>query len=297
MLSFAVALIGILIVFNSPINTLLFSGVNNQKQCPNQIPQIRRIPLPKLNLKEDLIALEGNSSLLQCMPHTPAPVVHVYSREPLVLYIENFLSLDERHHLLDISEPLFEPSTTTNDGGQTTHRNTTVRDSEVAVIPRTDRVRCIENRAREIQGWRDDVFIERLRTQRYGQGGHYNHHFDWSSNRGGWGRVSSFMVWVDDGNGSLVGGGTEFPRMKRRKDPRWCGFVECPDKAARGDEDGQKPEHLGVTFKAIPGNAIYWENFRSDGTGRGWDEVWHAGLPVKKGTKVGLNIWSTGYIE
>ena len=100
MLSYAVALIGILIVFNSPINNLLFSGVN-QAQCPGQIPQLRRIPLPKLSLKEDLIALEGNSSL-QCMPHTPAPVVHVYSREPLVLYIENFLSVDERDHLLDI---------------------------------------------------------------------------------------------------------------------------------------------------------------------------------------------------
>ncbi|KAL0473373.1 oxidoreductase [Neurospora intermedia] len=296
MLSYAVALIGILIVFNSPLNNLLFSNNVNPNQCPGQIPQLHRIPLSKLNLKEDLIALEGNSSL-QCMPHTPAPVVHVYSREPLVLYIENFLSLDEREHLLGISEPLFEPSTTTSDGGQTTHRNTTVRDSEVAVIPRTDRVRCIENRAREIQGWRENVFIERLRTQRYRQGGHYNHHFDWSSNRGGWGRVSSFMVWVDDGDGSLVGGGTEFPRMKRPKDPRWCAFIECPGKTAdKGDGLGQTPE-LGVTFKVIPGNAVYWENFRSDGTGRGWVEAWHAGLPVEKGVKVGLNIWSTGYIE
>ena len=100
MLSYAVALIGILIVFNSPINDLLFSG-GNQQQCPGQIPQLRRIPLPKLSLKKDLIALEGNSSL-QCVPYTPAPVVHVYSREPLVLYIENFLSLDDRNHLLDI---------------------------------------------------------------------------------------------------------------------------------------------------------------------------------------------------
>lgn len=101
MLSYAVALIGILIVFNSPLNNLLFSNNVNPNQCPGQIPQLHRIPLSKLNLKEDLIALEGNSSL-QCMPHTPAPVVHVYSREPLVLYIENFLSLDEREHLLGI---------------------------------------------------------------------------------------------------------------------------------------------------------------------------------------------------
>ena len=47
-------------------------------------------------------------------------------------------------------------------------------------------------------------------------------------------------------------------------------------------------------FKPRAGNAVYWENFRADGTG--YDETWHAGLPVTKGVKVGLNIWSFGRI-
>lgn len=72
---------------------------------------------------------------------------------------------------LDISKPLFEPSTITNDGHSTEH-NTLVRDSEVALLPRTSTVRCIEARARSFQGWRDDLWIERLRTQRYGLNQH-----------------------------------------------------------------------------------------------------------------------------
>lgn len=181
----------------------------------------------------------------------------------------------------------------THDAGSSTHRDSTVRDSEVALVPRTGTVQCVESRARSLQGWRDEVWVERLRVQRYLSGGHYSHHFDWSSGRGGWGRVSSFMAWVDDGEGSLVGGGTEFPVLRRPADPRWCRFIECPpaaDYSATAEADG-------TVFKPLVGNAVYWENFRADGSGRGYDETWHAGLPVVQGVKVGLNIWSTGRIE
>lgn len=184
------------------------------------------------------------------------------------------------------SAPIYEPSTITHDGGHSIHRDATVRDSEVAVVPRTSTARCIEDRARSIQGWRDEVWLERLRVQRYGPSGHYSHHFDWSMARGGWGRVSSFMVWVDDGDGTLRGGGTEFPLLPSKTDSRWCAFIDC-------SADSQQ----GVTFKPVPGNAVYWENFRSDGSGRGFQETWHAGLPVVEGTKVGLNIWSWGRLD
>lgn len=198
------------------------------------------------------------------------------------------------------SEPVFEPSTVTHDGGAATHRDLTVRDSEVAFIPRSDGVRCIEARARAFQGWRDDVWVERLRTQRYQPGGHYSHHYDWSSSFGGWGRVSSFMVWVADDDGGLKGGGTEFPLLRRPGlDERWCRFLECDDEAAPGDGSPAQDAAAshGVVFKPLAGNAVYWENFRPDGTGRGWEETWHAGLPVTHGTKVGLNIWSWGRID
>jgi len=89
------------------------------------------------------------------------------------------------------------------------------------------------------------------------------------------GRISSFMVWLGD---ACTGGGTHFPRMRRPEGDEWCRFVEC---------DG---EQEGIVFKPVKGNAVYWENIRPDGTG--YEESWHAGLPVLSGEKIGLNIWS-----
>ncbi|KAL7626237.1 hypothetical protein AAE478_003007 [Parahypoxylon ruwenzoriense] len=304
--SYAVAGLAVLLFAYDPIMQYLSS--HSPQQQPARLP---RTPRPRIN--ESLLALDAaNETAPSCRPPPPAPadgyVVHLLSKAPIVIYVENFLSQAEREHLLEISEPLFEPSTITHDG-DSTHRDATIRDSEVALIPRTETVRCIEERARAFQGWRDDLWIERLRTQRYrGPGQHYAHHFDWGSGRRGWGRVSSFMVWVqahgEGGEGDVEGGGTEFPLLERgAPDERWCRWVECPELAAGVEGDGLEEEkgdgqpRVGVTFKPVAGNAVFWENFRPDGTGRGWDETWHAGLPVKKGTKVGLNIWSWGRLS
>ncbi|KAI0396901.1 hypothetical protein F5Y17DRAFT_417276 [Xylariaceae sp. FL0594] len=338
-ITYTVALLGVLILLiHDPLTRYLTSGLE-----PRPLPHTARPPV-----NESLVAADDDgtawSGLENCVQD--AYSVHIVSRAPLVVYIENFLSVEEREHLLEISEPLFEPSTITNDG-QKTQRDTSVRDSEVALIPRTDVVRCIEARARAFQGWREDLWLERLRTQRYGPDQHYSHHFDWGNGARGWGRASSFMVWVAASE-DLEGGGTEFPRLERSAVPdgRLCRFIECGDQPhprqdhpeeagdARPGKEGKNnskknkskskmdggnkrnglgvkkegedkgkikktnsglPARVkGVTFKAIPGNAVYWENFRPDGTGRGWQETWHAGLPVTKGTKVGLNIWSSG---
>jgi hypothetical protein len=106
------------------------------------------------------------------------------------------------------------------------------------------------------------------------------------------------MAWIDAADG-LEGGGTEFPLLETITEgnkPKWCELVECEDQKTLGeDKEEEAAGGKGTTFRVIPGNAVYWENFASDG--RGYDETWHAGLPVKKGVKVGLNIWSFGRIE
>lgn len=294
MFSYIVALVAALVFLANPISQILFPrDPNLHKSSPGR----RVTPRPKLD--ESLLAVDApNATVLDCPPDTY--VARILNREPLVVYLEGFLSDDERRHLLEISEPLFEPSTVTHDA-HTEARDTTVRDSSVALVPRTDAVRCIERRARAVQGWRRDTWVERLRTQRYhAPSGHYAHHFDWSGNVGGWGRVSSFMVWVDAEE--LEGGGTEFPLLEAKVGEEgrdwWCSVAECDDTVG-GESEAQKEEDedtaKGVTFKVKPGNAVYWENFALDG--RGYQETWHAGLPVKKGTKVGLNIWNFGCIE
>lgn len=118
--------------------------------------------------------------------------------------------------------------------------------------------------------------------------------------RGGWGRVSSFMVWVY--GEELEGGGIEFFRLELRGDKKkWCKFIECEDNLDGEDLKDKGVEIVedkkGVVFKVIFGNVVYWENFRFDGIGRGYNEMWYVGLFVKKGVKVGLNIWSYGRID
>jgi len=110
------------------------------------------------------------------------------------------------------------------------------------------------------------------------------HHYD-----GGPGRISSFMVYLE---ANCTGGGTNFPRLKVQGDKRkWCEFVECDESGETVEQNAQVNEKLeGVTFKPIKGNAVFWLNYSPDG--RGYEEAWHAGLPVMTGTKIGLNIWS-----
>jgi len=90
MFSYVVALIPFFLILYNPIVQLL---------APRAAPAIRRTPRPQLN--EDLLALETPAQQLnasQCPPDSFS--VHIFAREPLVLYIEDFLSLDERRNLL-----------------------------------------------------------------------------------------------------------------------------------------------------------------------------------------------------
>lgn len=146
----------------------------------------------------------------------------------------------------------------------------------IAELPRTKTVKCIEHRAIDFQGWPEDTFIERLSLQRYKEAGFYGNHYDWATANPNARRTSTFMVYVF---ANCTGGGTNFPLLSMPKDSKWCEFVDCEAGSASG-----------VTFLPRPGAAVFWQNF--DGDGRGWKEGLHAGLPVAQGVKIGLNVWS-----
>lgn len=63
---------------------------------PPRVPY--RTPLPPLN--EEMLAMPHENDTLGCLPD--AYSVHIYAKEPLVVYVENFLSEAERAHLLEI---------------------------------------------------------------------------------------------------------------------------------------------------------------------------------------------------
>jgi prolyl 4-hydroxylase len=102
-------------------------------------------------------------------------------------------------------------------------------------------------------------------------------------------RAASFFVYLRD---NCTGGYTYFPRVEptgtSAANPasdedleKWYG-----DTVARGEKDGKE---LGLKFKPIKGNAIFWVNL--DERGEGDRRVVHAGLPVEEGEKIGLNLW------
>lgn len=89
MFSYVVAFLAFLVLYN-PIVQMLSS---------EPVPRIHRMPRSRVN--ESLLALEDtNGTALQCPEDSYS--VHIVSKEPLVVYIENFLSVDERSHLLEI---------------------------------------------------------------------------------------------------------------------------------------------------------------------------------------------------
>lgn len=159
--------------------------------------------------------------------------------------------------------------------------NTSVRASESATLNRTDIVRIVERRARTIMGWRNNsTIIQPIKAQRYGFNGFYDYHYDWVEDCKVGNRMTTFMVYLV---ANCTGGGTNFPRLVRPLDKRWCDVIEC-------EEEGFGATYPGVTFRPIAGSAVYWDNFHPNGTPHRGTR--HAALPVSAGEKVGLNIWS-----
>ena len=97
-------------------------------------------------------------------------------------------------------------------------------------------------------------------------------------------RETTFFVYLK--SEGVVGGETQFLNLKRdellggRDRENWCQFLDC--------EDGNGGENLKWLPKT--GNALFWENLDEEGKAR--DSVVHAGLPVREGQKIGLNIWT-----
>lgn len=154
-------------------------------------------------------------------------------------------------------------------------------------------------------------------------GGKFGLHHDWDSARvKEYDRRTSFFVTLaaeaDEGEGKdgkkkkrkgegrVKGGSTWFPYVKfawtnsKTYGRPWCQWVDCEFEGGQGLEDWDEVaaetggNNGGVAVKPIPGNAVFWVNFKEDGTGI--HETLHAGEPVISGTKIGMNIWTWSMI-
>ncbi|TVY37635.1 Prolyl 4-hydroxylase [Lachnellula subtilissima] len=209
----------------------------------------------------------------------PHYTIRTLSYDPLILHIENFITLQESKRLREIV-PFYELSKVALPNGTVLFSDR--RTSSTAYLPGDDLlVQCLKKRAAEFQGYVGVENIESLQVTRYLEGQHFKHHYDWTpdprqvnetTNR----ETTIFAILEADC--SMCG--TEFPALAINwtlEDNKWCRFVDCNSTEA-------------LTIKPIPGSAIFWRNLHSDGSGDA--RTMHAGQKVERGVKVGLNIWT-----
>lgn len=148
-------------------------------------------------------------------------------------------------------------------------------------------VECIEERTLSFQGYASShTHLEPLQLVRHTPDTPAPDHPqpDWFADQSyrlaenGGNRISSLHVLVHVVP-DTADGGVNFPLLNAPRGERWCDVVNC---------DGAWEE--GVTFRPVEGNALYWENLAADGSGR--EEVVKRELPVTRGEKIGLNIWT-----
>lgn len=239
------------------------------------------LPLPLLAL----VATTATAAATNTQNHTcPQHLynVQIFSQDPLIIYIPEFITPAEASHLQSISLGRFSSSQIADQTGQQHLAST--RTSRSASLASDPIVRCIEERALLFQGY--DVpraRLEPLQAVQYAQGENYKPHTDWFTSAAqttpdfGGNRATSFFVYVATSD-DIVGGGTQFPLLDAPSSERWCAYVNCD---AAWDE--------GVTFRPIARNAVFWRNLKG---GKGDRRTLHAGLPVQRGEKLGMNIWT-----
>lgn len=211
------------------------------------------------------------------------------STDPLLIYIFDFLSESEIDHILAVTDKLFVPSRVYSPGSSS-HRN-----SSSCVLPSSDPFhdlvvgrsktfldRVIEEHPTSGLSYFD---IEPLQLVRYGPSEYYHAHVDWFDtlhrDKKGWNsrlynRGASFFIYLEDG---CVGGATHFPHIVASESASQVAQLE----------QLMTMEDDGVAFKPKRGNGLFWVNLEPGGFGD--DRLIHAGLPLKQGRKVGMNIW------
>jgi prolyl 4-hydroxylase len=99
-------------------------------------------------------------------------------------------------------------------------------------------------------------------------------------------RRTSFFVYVY-ASPDLEGGETFFPQIPP---PDRTGFnsslIESKDNALGAP---------ALAVKPFTGSAIFWISLKPDGSPD--PKTLHEGLPVRKGDKIGMNIWAKHYLD
>ncbi|KAK8176371.1 hypothetical protein BC567DRAFT_196632 [Phyllosticta citribraziliensis] len=224
----------------------------------------------------------GSSSPSDYVCDTKRFTTFLLSTDPLVIYIEGFVTVAEADHLISIAK--FEPSTIGLDPRVRVPSD--YRKSWSAELPDSPRdnfsdpvIECVVDRASAFQGFVSPLRMETLQLVKYGQGEFYDFHYDafGNLNKTQGNRESSFFVTLRAKD--IVGGATSFPRIPKPANPELCSrFLDCTG------------TQKGLLVKPKTGSAVFWRNLQSDHSIH--PQTLHSGLKVNSGEKIGMNIWT-----
>jgi len=220
------------------------------------------------------------------------------SLDPLIIYIQDFLSPVEIEAMLEVGNGLYEESTVSDDPVEGRYQSKS-RTSSTAFLPKSAPVvQCILGRSQEFLGFYDFDEIEAPQLTRYKVGQEYQAHFDWppqpwresSHNNQRFDRFATFFVYLE---ANCTGGSTHFPRVSTEGIPHPDDLNTTKYEVLPAAEEGyHHTDSLAV--KPIAGNAVFWVNMQ--GVADGHPKTKHAGMPVIDGSKIGLNIWTRRYM-
>ncbi|KAL1849402.1 hypothetical protein Daus18300_013284 [Diaporthe australafricana] len=238
----------------------------------------------------------ADTSAFVCEPSTYR--TQIVSLDPLLIYIHSFLRPPEIDSILNTAEDLFKPSTVTKHGRKV---GSSERTSSTAGLPLEDpAVQCVLGRASDFMGTIMKDGVDEMgppQLVRYTAGQKFNEHHDWyetpqwaydGSNRQ-FNRIASFFAILQD---NCTGGETYFPYIgpSARHADSVDGRIAHESRAWTGSDPILRVHDSGgLAFRPIRGNALFWLNLHSDGTGH--EGTVHAGLPVGDGLKTAMNIW------
>lgn len=112
---------------------------------------------------------------MSCPPHQYR--TNIFSTDPLIIYVEDYLSSVEVDYLLNLAMPLYRQSPVSK-GHRLETYDTEIRSSMSAVLPRDPVVGCIEERSVEFQGFMPKYHLEGIQVVKYTIGDHFRPHFD-----------------------------------------------------------------------------------------------------------------------
>ncbi|KAM3484367.1 hypothetical protein MY8738_002219 [Beauveria namnaoensis] len=273
------------------LSTLSFTQIGSLVQDKNGLNSTSGRPL--IQNMNSLVEFAGvPPKLLPSQPFTTSKQWYSAMADMHMLQI----TLQRNDAILDGEDardkhPLFSQSRVLMDGKNVV--NTMDRSSQTAFLPVEDPVcNYLASRMRSLLGNVQHEHVEPLQLVKYANhGDRYRLHTDWSealqnTTRNPHGgsrqtrRLGSIFIYLAD---DCQGGETYFP------------FVAGVSNAADDEKYAVAENGEGLLVRPKKGSGIFWNNLHANGSGD--IRVTHAGLPVLSGVKIGLNIWSSYFLD